>query len=517
MDDQLATIKFGIGRAMAPIVRSPEEAQLAWDASSQAFDYYVEQGDVERAIDVAIHPIAVAFVTGVADLLARALELVPRESLQAGYLLSRLAGVLIYELADIEGGLNAAKESIDIARRENDEVLEARSLSNLVTPLRLDHRPHEAIEAGLNAAEIAQRIGDLQSEQRAQWVLAQALLTVGLPDRAQIHADAAFQASEKLHDRNFQAQALLASAYRATYQENWSEAQELADQILDIMPQNGWMLGFKDWINLQSDDAEAAKHLVDHVSSVSDTRINISAWLIRIAYETNNDQYMDMGQAALTSEERPTNAFQNFWTVHFAAVAAVLRKDSAAAAEQYTALTRDKGTVLYPSNFSADHVLGLLAEVSGNMDAAHTHFEDGITFCRKSNYLPELAWTCYDYADAIIQHSRPGDLSKFRELVHEAGRIASELGMKPLSGKVLALRAQVEARPAASPTYPDGLTGREVEVLRLIAAGRTDREIADELFISVRTASTHVRNILNKTDSANRTEAASYAGRHNLV
>ena len=54
-------------------------------------------------------------------------------------------------------------------------------------------------------------------------------------------------------------------------------------------------------------------------------------------------------------------------------------------------------------------------------------------------------------------------------------------------------------------------------MLRLIAAGRTDREIADELFISIRTASTHVRNILNKTVSANRAEAATYAGRHDLV
>ena len=516
MDDQLATIKFGIGRAMAPIVRSPHEAQLAWDASSQAFDYYVEQGDIEKAIDVAVHPIAVAFVTGVADLLARALELVPRESIQAGYLLSRLSGALIYELADIEGGLNAAMESITIARRENDEVLEARSLANLVTPLRLDHRPHEAIEAGLIAAEIAQRIGDLQSEQRAQWVLAQALLTVGLPDRAQIHADAASQASEKLHDRNFQAQALLASAYRATYQEDWSEAKDLADQILEIMPQNGWMLGFKGWISLQSNDAEAARHLIDDVSSVSDTAINISAWLVRIAYETNDTDYVDMGQAALISGE-PANAFQSFWIGHFAAVVAVLRKDAVAAAEHYPALARDKGTVLYPAIFSADHILGLLARTMGDLDAARTHFDDAITFCRKANYRPELAWTCHDYADMIIQSNGSGDPSKVRELVDEADQIALSLSMMPLEEKLVALREQLDGRPSPKPEFPDGLTEREVEVLRLIAAGRTDREIAESLFISFRTVGNHVGNILNKTTTTNRTEAAAYAARQGLV
>ncbi len=56
-----------------------------------------------------------------------------------------------------------------------------------------------------------------------------------------------------------------------------------------------------------------------------------------------------------------------------------------------------------------------------------------------------------------------------------------------------------------------------MEVLRLMAAGRTDREIAEELIISVRTVTTHVGNILNKTASANRAEAASYATRQRLA
>ncbi len=53
-----------------------------------------------------------------------------------------------------------------------------------------------------------------------------------------------------------------------------------------------------------------------------------------------------------------------------------------------------------------------------------------------------------------------------------------------------------------------------MEVLRLIASGKTDREIAEELFIAVRTVSTHVSNILGKIRATNRTEAASYATRN---
>ncbi len=73
------------------------------------------------------------------------------------------------------------------------------------------------------------------------------------------------------------------------------------------------------------------------------------------------------------------------------------------------------------------------------------------------------------------------------------------------------------AQPERSPAFPDGLTQREVEVLRLVATGKTDREIGEELSISVSTASTHVRNILNKANVANRTEATAYGARLSLI
>jgi DNA-binding CsgD family transcriptional regulator len=67
-----------------------------------------------------------------------------------------------------------------------------------------------------------------------------------------------------------------------------------------------------------------------------------------------------------------------------------------------------------------------------------------------------------------------------------------------------------------SPTADLGLTAREQDVLRLIAAGKSDREIADELFISPRTAQTHVSNLLGKLGVNKRSEAAVLAIRHNL-
>jgi DNA-binding CsgD family transcriptional regulator len=64
---------------------------------------------------------------------------------------------------------------------------------------------------------------------------------------------------------------------------------------------------------------------------------------------------------------------------------------------------------------------------------------------------------------------------------------------------------------------PGGLTPREREVLRLVAQGRTNREIAGSLFVSHRTASTHVSNILSKLDVTSRTEATAWAVREGLA
>lgn len=73
------------------------------------------------------------------------------------------------------------------------------------------------------------------------------------------------------------------------------------------------------------------------------------------------------------------------------------------------------------------------------------------------------------------------------------------------------------ALPATGPPYPDHLSEREVEVLRLVAAGNTNAQIAEQLVIAPGTVARHVSNILHKTDRNNRTELATYAVVQGLV
>ena len=99
--------------------------------------------------------------------------------------------------------------------------------------------------------------------------------------------------------------------------------------------------------------------------------------------------------------------------------------------------------------------------------------------------------------------------------LRRAAPIADRLGARPLADEIAALlpRATGSATGAATGTEPErlGLTGRELEVLRLVTAGQSNREIAAALFISPKTASVHVSNILAKLGAATRTEAAARA------
>jgi DNA-binding NarL/FixJ family response regulator len=131
---------------------------------------------------------------------------------------------------------------------------------------------------------------------------------------------------------------------------------------------------------------------------------------------------------------------------------------------------------------------------------------------------PWLAHTQYAYATMLLARNQPGDGDKATALLDAALVTARELGMRTLEERLAARLGQtVTSLPPAALSSLDDLSQREVEVLRLLAAGRSNRDIAEALYISLNTVATHVRNILTKTGTTNRTEAAAYALRRGLL
>jgi DNA-binding CsgD family transcriptional regulator len=132
-----------------------------------------------------------------------------------------------------------------------------------------------------------------------------------------------------------------------------------------------------------------------------------------------------------------------------------------------------------------------------------------------------LAYARYRLAEA---HLAAEDRPAATGLLREALRTAEYMGAEPLVDDVralarrarLSLAEDAEEAPALEPV-PFGLTGREREVLSLVAAGRSNGQIASALFISPKTASVHVSNILAKLGVSGRVEAAAVAHRMGLT
>ncbi|HET9292425.1 MAG TPA: response regulator transcription factor, partial [Actinomycetes bacterium] len=131
-------------------------------------------------------------------------------------------------------------------------------------------------------------------------------------------------------------------------------------------------------------------------------------------------------------------------------------------------------------------------------------------------YLYEEARCRWRLAEAWLLE---GDRDQAATQARAAHELAERLGAAPLLEALEALgrrgRLDLGVQPPPSPDGP-ALTPRELEVLRLVAAGRSNGQIAEALFISRKTASVHVSNILAKLGVHTRTEAAAAAHRLGL-
>lgn len=154
---------------------------------------------------------------------------------------------------------------------------------------------------------------------------------------------------------------------------------------------------------------------------------------------------------------------------------------------------------------SADRYLGRIADLNGETDAADAYFSSALEMDRRMGSVVHVAETL---ARRALFALTQGSTEQAGQWADEARAIAAPIGQT----RVLDL---LDAMMTA--TGPNGLTEREVEVLRLLAEGLSNRAIGERRYISANTAANHVRSILLKTGAANRTQAAMYAADHEML
>ena len=212
------------------------------------------------------------------------------------------------------------------------------------------------------------------------------------------------------------------------------------------------------------------------------------------------------------------------------------------AAEQASAyierIQRLRGFMYY--GVAVDRIRGEVAAQNGHWDEAEQAFADGHELCRRVGNRPEEATILYEQARTMLMRSgkqdtlAPTALSAIQQLGQAARDIFTLYEMHRAVNMVDTLlegARQLDAQKTpevphklVAPHLPHDdyildlhLTNREVDVLRLVAEGHTDREVAEALVISPRTVNRHLSNIFVKLDVPGRAAAVAYAIRQGLV
>jgi DNA-binding CsgD family transcriptional regulator len=159
-----------------------------------------------------------------------------------------------------------------------------------------------------------------------------------------------------------------------------------------------------------------------------------------------------------------------------------------------------------------DMVLGMTAAIAGINEKAQYHLAIAWEEPDKGHSVITRVATGFHYGNFLMSH---GNADAARPVIADAIREAERCEMLLWVEKLRSLR------PGGSTDAPrhrsDGLTDREVEVLRLVAVGMTDKEIGSRLFISPKTVGNHVTHIREKTRTRNRVEIARYATERGLL
>jgi DNA-binding NarL/FixJ family response regulator len=210
----------------------------------------------------------------------------------------------------------------------------------------------------------------------------------------------------------------------------------------------------------------------------------------------------------------PPQNFQRGCALVMMANTAAAMRDRERAARYYPLLAVFSGLHFW---LLVDRGLGALALSLGEYARAAHHLEAAHATTTDAGLRPELARTLVLQAELTLQQGGRGSAQVARDRLAEATKILSDLDMGPeLAGARELLRRLPTQPGAARSPFPAGLSAREAMVLRLVAAGKSNREIAEQLALSEKTVANHLTSILNKTGTENRTAAAAFAVRHGL-
>ena len=422
---------------------------------------------------------------------------------------------------------NAYREAVALARQIDEPSALFRTLvsfhaTRFYSPDQLDERLAAAREA-LTLAERHRQQARAVTELYG-WHFAD-LVEKGDFAAARVVADAHLRVARVARQPFFQGAALSSQTLLAIHEGRFVEAEALAQETLKVgrrfSPANADGVYGMQMFSIRREQGRLAEVLpvVPHLVA---TQAESAIWrpgLALLYAELDLRAEVLAEFEVLAADDFASIPHSGLWptSMAFMAEVCVYLKDTARAATLYQVLSPYAGRNIATGNNApcfgaADRLLGLLAATLGEWDTAQRHFEAALAMNLRTGGRPWLAQTQLGYAALLLRKRETGG-ERAAKLLDAALATARELGMATLEQRCAVLRDKLEDRLA----YPDTLSKREVDVLRLLAAGLSNQEIGVRLFISTHTVANHIRSILAKTGTANRTEAAAYAVHHGLT
>ena len=522
-DDEAAGILAGLGLAQAATTVRWKR-QEAWANVRRAIEYYLEAGEIQKAVAAVTHAsLAAEGVAGVADVIRRLLPLVSEGSREAALLLARGAAAAYFETGSDQPTQQWFARALGIASSHEDARLELRVLAQ---SLSVDHfalRWHDTLVKSRRVQELAGRVDELHCQAYAGYRYAWVLTHSGRIEEAHGQVQENLAMAERLRDRGLLADALYVKAVLAQLRGQWEEARAQTDRGLALAAGHLPLLQVRAVVEYETgNDVAGGPYVQRLINADRDAKpyplagIFTAVALSQIAYITNGmtdtEPAIRAARAVMAKPSAVRNAVVPARMGH--ALLAVLDADVDECETDLEALAPFESVMPTQNGLATGRVLGLLAHAVGQKRRAWNHFEQALAFCRASGFKPELAWTCHDYAAALVDLGARDDRVKAAALLDEGEQIAAALGLRPLRKRIAAFRERYRLRLERNPA---GLTTREFEVLQLLASGKANKDIAEALFISTHTVAVHVGRVLEKTGSSNRTAAVAYATRHHLV
>ncbi|GAA0368753.1 ATP-binding protein [Actinoallomurus spadix] len=458
------------------------------------------------------------------DDLWRAERLVPAPSPTRALLLTRLSRSLILLGRDDEA-LPIIEETLELADRFGDDCVAADALNNLAIADAHQGRYTEALEGLQKATARAERSGDDDGRLRALVNVSDALQAQGRSEDAAVAAQKALTTAENLGRARthgvFAAGNLAEAQLSLGRWDDALETLERADELSPVPGLRGQLLLNRAAIAIARGEGDVAEPIVTELTAMSSAGdpypqqiLPLAGLLIewRLA-EGDGPGAVAAAERAITDHELTGDA-RHIWPILLAGIRACALHPAAALAarlREVAAATPAHGAVMTAerATFEAES-----ARAGGRPD-------------RAAWTAAVAAWDAlgrpYPLARALLRAAEAavadGDRDEASALLGRAAGLADRLKARPLRADLdlIARRARLRLDGGPAGQAPLGLTPREQEVLRLLAEGRSNREIAEELFISAKTASVHVSNILAKLNVPTRGAAAAAAHRLRLT